>query len=36
MLWWDRRVEVSEVELPQVIKLIIGERFPRPHLTAQY
>jgi hypothetical protein len=36
MLWWGRRVEVPEVELPQVIKLIIGERFPRPHLTAQY
>ena len=36
MLWWGRRVEVPQVELPQVINLIIGERFPRPHLTAQY
>ena len=36
MLWWGRRVEVAQVELPQVINLIIGEPFPRPHLTAQY
>ena len=36
MLWWGRRMEVPQVELPQVTKLIIGERFPRPRLTAQY